>query len=834
MGKIAGNQGRLFTAGLIVAFAALALMFTTAPAGAATRTATVVSGPARAVIGTGQWSFTFHDKRRKPVLDEQAGTGPTRIGRLGFEVDGNWKHATRVIESRKAGHNQILLLKTTDPNRRLQVKVNRAHEGSVRLTASIVGSLTGVEAIGMAFKAPAGERYLGFGERSNAVNQRGNVVESWVGEGPYQTSEYPAIEHFVPAWGMRRRADDTYFPMPWLLSTSGYGVLVENSEPSYFHLGSDRKDTWSVQLNRTVDGLANQPENRPAPRSITLRFFAGPKPADVLRRLSAALGRQPVPAPFFFGPWVQPKGDALTTVQKLRDSDVPTSLLQTYEHYLPCQNQIGNEQAQRDLTSAVHSNGMAITTYFNPMLCTSRPLFSQLGAEGGLTEDEAGNPYEYNYLSYHVGQFDFTSDAGRMTYGELLREALDHGYDGWMEDFGEYTPPDSVSADGTPGMVEHNRYPQQYHCSAWASTNAHPRPVARYTRSGYTGSAACSPIVWGGDPSTTWDYDGLRDSIRNGLTMGLSGVGVWGSDIGGFFSIVAPALSGELLDRWVQFGAFSGAMRSQADGLGKARPQITDPDRIGNWRRYAKLRTQLYPYVSGAATEYRKNGLPMMRAMALAFPDDRKAGGLEDQYMFGDSLLVAPVISEGATSRRVYLPKGKWVDFWRTFSYEESTGKIDAGATKLKNGGGWRSLPAPATEIPLLVRAGAMITTIDPDVATLAPFGDGDVVGLEDRNARSLFAFPSGRSTGRFEEGGRINSTESKGSFKIKVSDSKARPWTVKASTATLKKPFKVGCVKLDNRKLAGSSWQVTGNTVTVNVPGSRRGFTLVAARSCG
>jgi alpha-glucosidase (family GH31 glycosyl hydrolase) len=841
MQGIAGERLAPGMAALLTVAVALTALFSAsadqAEAKAKARYRTVSSGPAKVVVGTGNWSFGFRDKRKKAVLTEAAGTGASRIGRIGFEVDGKWKHATRVIKFSKAGNNQVLLLKTTDPRRKLQVKVNRAHNGSVRLTGSIVGSLDGVEAIGMSFKAPAGQRYLGFGERSNAVNQRGNVVENWVGEGPYQEVDYSVIPSSVPAWAVRERDDATYFPMPWLLSSAGYGVLVENTEPSEFHLGTDRKNVWSVQLNRTVDGLANQPANRPAPRSITLRFFAGPKPADVLRRVSAALGRQPSPAPFFFGPWVQPKGDALATAQTLRDADVPTSLLQTYLHYLPCQGQAGNEQAQRDFTDQVHENGMAVTTYFNPMLCTSRPLFDELAAEGGLTEDAAGIPYEYDYLSYHVGQFDFTSPAGQLAYGGLLQEALEHGYDGWMEDFGEYTPPDSTSADGTPGMVEHNRYPQQYHCNAWASTNYHQRPVARFTRSGYTGSALCSPIVWGGDPSTTWDFDGLADAIRNGLTMGLSGVGVWGSDIGGFFSIAAPALTDELLDRWVQFGAFSGVMRSQADGLGKPRPQLTDPGRLENWKRYAKIRTQLYPYLDGAAREYRESGLPMMRAMALSFPNDRKAGALEDQYMFGDSLLVAPVIEPEQTRRKLYLPRGKWVDFWRTFSYDETSGAIDLDTTRLKNGGGWRTLPAPATEIPLLIRAGGMITTLDPDVDTLSPFGtDPSIIHLTDRSARNLFAFPRGKSTGRFDAGkhGRIISTEGRAGFKLKIKDNQARAWTIKASTSTLKKPFRVRCVKLNGRRLAAGTWQATTDQVALTLPAKRKKFTLAfSAKRC-
>ncbi|MCB8916099.1 MAG: glycoside hydrolase family 31 protein [Thermoleophilales bacterium] len=806
---------------------------------AASKYRSVTSGPAKVVIGTGKWSFGFRDKRSKPVLQEQPGTSKGPIGRLGFEVDGSWKHATKTIKSWKNGNSRFFRVATTDPTRKLDVQVTPADHGSVQMTASIANSMIGVEAIGMSFKAPKSERYLGFGERSNGVNQRGNVVESWVGEGPYQTTEYPAIEHFVPAWGMRRRADDTYFPMPWLLSTSGYGVLVENSEPSYFHLGTDNKNAWRVELRRTVDGLAQQPDDRPAPRSISLRFFPGPKPADVLRRMSGALGRQPSPAPFFFGPWLQTNESDSDSVDMIRNGDLPTSVYQTYLHYLPCAGQRGQEQGQIDRTALIHEAGLAITTYFNPMICTKLDSFAGLGASGQLTLNREGNPYEYDYLSYHVGQFDFTSEAARDSYGELLREALGHGYDGWMEDFGEYMPPDGVSSDGTPGMVEHNRYPLQYHCAAYDQTKSHLRPVLRFTRSGYTGSAACSPVVWGGDPSTSWDYDGLRDSIRNGLTMGLSGVGVWGSDIGGFFSIVAPRLSPELLTRWLQFGAFSGVMRNETDGLGKSRPQVTDPDLVENWRRYSKLRTQLYPYVRGAAVEYRKSGLPMMRAMVLDYPNDSTAAGLEDQYMFGDDLLVAPVIQEGQTSRKVYLPKGKWIDFWRSFGYDETSGAFDLTGLATKNGGGWRNLPAPIDQVPLLIRAGAAITAIAPDVDTLSPFGTDDtsIIHLEDRTTRTVFAFPRGTSSSRFEQKGTVEMSEGRGELSVRADDVTARNWTFKVATGAMKKPITPRCVKLGGKPLAASSWQWNVGLLTVTVPGKRKQPKLrisASARACG
>src|SRR5690349_9991963 len=141
-----------------------------------------------------------------------------------------------------------------------------------RLDASVAGA----SKLRIAFPAHPGERYLGFGERSNAVNQRGNEVEDYVAEGPYEKDERGVIPSFVPAWGFHPRDDATYFPLPWLLSTRGYGVLLESPERSVWELGGRR--SWNV----TVDA-----------GRLSLRVFRGPRPADALRRMSAAVGRQP-------------------------------------------------------------------------------------------------------------------------------------------------------------------------------------------------------------------------------------------------------------------------------------------------------------------------------------------------------------------------------------------------------------------------------------------------------------------------------------------------------------------------------------------------------------
>ncbi|MEA2418620.1 MAG: hypothetical protein QOE60_826, partial [Thermoleophilaceae bacterium] len=580
--------------------------------------------------------------------------------------------ATRVI-SRRRGR---VTLATSDPSgRRIELRLARDGPGGIRVTARPTGA--GVTSMLIAFAARRGERYLGFGERSNAVDQRGHEVESYVAEGPFEADERVAVPAFVPPWGFRPRDDATYFPMPWLLSTAGYGVLVGNAETSLFRLKG--RSAWRVEVA--------------APR-LELRVFAGPRPADVLRRMTARVGRQPAPpGPFVFGPWYQPRGD---------ERAPPASVAQTYTHYLPCEAQRDRREAERERVRSFHRAGLAVTTYFNPMICTTH---SRFGRPGTLLTNGAGEPYVFRYStlqSFDVAQLDFTSAAGRALYGQLLREALADGHDGWMEDFGEYTPLDAHAVSGATGTALHNRYPTQYHCAAFAAA---PH-AARFVRSGWTGTARCAPIVWGGDPSTDWGFDGLRSVVTNGLTMGLSGVSTWGSDIGGFFSLFENKLTPELLIRWIELGAVSGVMRTEANGIripDSARPQVWDPEIFSYWRRWARLRTQLYPYLAAADREYRRTGLPIMRHLVLAYPRDRRAAAREDEFLFGPSLLAAPVLEPGAKRRRLYLPRGRWVDLWRSVSGGDG---LSLGRARVLRGGQSVTLPAPLDELPLLARAG--------------------------------------------------------------------------------------------------------------------------------
>jgi alpha-glucosidase (family GH31 glycosyl hydrolase) len=345
-------------------------------------------------------------------------------------------------------------------------------------------------------------------------------------------------------------------------------------------------------------------------------------------------------------------------------------------------------------------------------------------------------------------------------------------------------------------------------------------------------------VVWGGDPTTGFGFDGLRSALTQALSAGTSGIGIWGSDIGGFFALGANRLDPELLMRWVQLGGASVVMRTQANGVAlpsKPRPQVIDPDQLANWRRYAKLHTQLYPYLSAALRAYRRSGMPPMRHLALAYPDDPVARGRDDEFMLGPDLLVAPVLDQGATERALYLPRGRWVDLWRSADYRERSGAIALGRATVLRGARAATVPAPLEELPLLVRAGATIALLPPRVDTLAAYGDG-VRGLdalaESRRRMRLVAFPRARSLSRFGEGERLRSRETAGGWTLEVDGKRRRTYRMQASLAALRRPFEPCELAVDGRQLDRGRWRYDVRT-RVLTAGFRGRAPVLAVSPC-
>ena len=610
----------------------------------------------------------------------------------------DWIPLTGVLSGREVAGGYEASLGTED-GRRAHMTVQLVGEGSVAIRVAVDGATV----CGAAFHAEPGERWLGFGERSHAVSLERGVIENYVGEGPYQPHEYPFLNGIVPPWGIRNRSDATYFPVPWVLSTRGYGIWIERDEVSYLRFRSPDVERWGIEVESGV---------------MAFTVFAGPSPLDALGRFTAATGRQIPPERWWFGPWYQ-SGHAnhVPLEEEVRQADVLSesalSAAETHCRYLPLGEDRGYEASEQARTHFFHSRGLAVLSYINPLIGLDyQSVYDKAETRGALMGDPfpayAGGREPSSTLET---QFDFTHPEAGPTWGEVADRMVGHGFDGWMEDFGEYTPLDAVMADGSTGTAAHNRYPTLYHRTAAEVADEleskHGRRLVRFVRAGWTGTARYAPIVWGGDPTTGWEFDGLASAVIEGLSMGASGVAMWGSDTGGFLSSV-DQLTPELLVRWIQFSAFSPVMRTKAGGIEIPpydRPQIWDPDILPSWQHWAEWHTRLNDYLLTAHATYRRTGRPIMCALELEYPS---LGPVDDQYLLGPDLLVAPVLRPGVTSRQVVLPPGRWWDLFGRMTPLEGPGTV--------------AVAVGADDIPVFVKDGAVIGLLPRGPRSLSPY----------------------------------------------------------------------------------------------------------------
>src|SRR4051812_21770318 len=743
---------------------ALALVVATVPAVAragsdavsATST-TVVSGPLTVRVTHNPFAFEVVQSGRT-VLRSAPGAlafavGPavraqTPVASYGvFAEAKQWIPATSAV---RIGDNRLRVA-TLDPTRTFDVTLNTVGSGVIELNARL-SNPAGVAGTSAAFHREAGERYLGFGERSDSVDQTGKVVEGWNEGGPFPAGAARPVTDPVmgESWqGPPPFGPASNFTMPWFVARSGYGFLLDSTWLNRFDL--DQGDVWRVE--------------HADPANLRIRLYGGPTPAHVLRRFTtdASVGRPPAPAPWYFGPWYQPAGtEAFTNglMAGWREKDVPITVAQTYTHYLPCAAQNGRTAQEQALTDMYHRWGYKVTTYVNSFVCQEHPqgAYQRGDSNGWFVKTALGTTYPIPYAGYRNSSsavVDFRAPGAASWWQGLIREAINNGYDGWMEDYGEYVPPDAVLADGTSGVESHNAYCTDYHRASHDLTwnQLHKQAFAQFVRCGYLGTAPYARIAWGGDPTEDdSEADGLAGAVNAGLSMGLSGIAYWGSDIGGFHALfTAGRTSPELLTRWLEFGTFSGIMRTEAEGFGRPdqtqpKAEVWDPSVLPYWREMTKLRTQLYPYTWQAANEYQQSGMPIMRHLALAYPnapaawgDGPDAAAARFEFMFGPDLLVAPVVDMGARARDVWLPPGQWVNFWDAFTFDQQSGEFrpNPDGQDVVDGNRVVHVDAPLDRIPIFVRAGTCLPMLPGDVDSLVSdtgFAHAaDVVTLADR-----------------------------------------------------------------------------------------------------
>jgi alpha-glucosidase (family GH31 glycosyl hydrolase) len=263
---------------------------------------------------------------------------------------------------------------------------------------------------------------------------------------------------------------------------------------------------------------------------------------------------------------------------------------------------------------------------------------------------------------------------------------------------------------GGSGDIMHNQYPV-----LWARLNyglmssAIPDgDFAFFMRSGYLGSQPYQPVIWAGDQNTDFDPAfGMPTALIAALNMGVSGVPIFTYDIAGYASTSCPPSTKELYFRWTELGCFTPVMRThRGNNVFQNWNWDSDSDTIQMFKHYATLHVQLFPYIYTYMSRAHELGTPIMQALWLKFYNDPKTAEIDDEYMFGDNMLVAPVIIQGTTTRTLYLPAGEWYPF--------NGGSAIAGGISV-------TVDAPMDSIPVFVPAGSIIPMLTQAPDTLIP-----------------------------------------------------------------------------------------------------------------
>jgi alpha-glucosidase len=678
--------------------------------------------------------------------------------------------AIRSVERSGDRVEAILSLPDGDagPDREIRFTTEAVGEGAVRIRYEPVLAdgerLTDLRLFAsQSFRCGADERFYGLGHRPDSPEHRGHTRYHWTEEGGIGLGPDAPLGPHNP---LPNGPSTTYFPIPYYVSSEGYALELDSTARSLFELCSEREDairleTWEPAIGITVivgergpDGIID--------------------PLEVLERASAVLGRPEPPPRWIFAPWndaIQGSEEVRRVAAVLRDNDIPSSVIwsEDWSGSAPTDSGITlvpdgwiDREVYPDvevLADELHGQGFRFLSYYYPYLIEGTEDHDTARREGYLLRDANGKELRFFCVRDIVGQPDLSLPPAREWMKDRLRRSLALGFDGWMADFAEYTPFTALASDGTPGSLLHNQFPVQ-----WQALNREVLEEARpdgdwvfFSRSGFSGARRTQSAVWGGDQNTSFEpRDGLPSAIAVGLGLGISGIPFYGHDIAGYISFTTPPSDRELFLRWAAAGAVSPVMRTH-HGLSSDLNWSFDRDEatLQAYKRLARLHMELSPYLEMLAVDAVERGLPIMRHLFVHYPEDRTARQVHDQFLLGPDLLAAPVTERGATGRSVYLPEGRWRDW-----FDPSV--VHQGPTTIE-------VEVPLGDVPLYVREGAVIPTLDPRVETLVPTIDAEVIGPEDARYLELRAFggPPRATTLRVPHAGTFRVLPSSGGVRI-------------------------------------------------------------------
>lgn len=502
------------------------------------------------------------------------------------------------------------------------------------------------------------EHFYGFGEKFGPLDKLGQETVLWQVDALSSSTE------------------KSYKNVPFFMSTRGYGIYVNSSAKSRFRMGSYHYKAYQMVCH---EGEADY------------FIIYGPSMKEILPRYTAITGKTPQLPEWSYGLWMskntyRTREELLSVARKIREKKIPCDVVHLdvgwFEEDWMCDFEFAKSRFPdpKGMTDELRSMGFRLSMWQLPYIKKGNKLYPEAKEKGffARTPDGEVSTPEAD------GVIDMSNPEAVKWYQSLLGNLFEQGLSVVKVDFGESTEEDAVYY-GYQGWEMHNLYPLLYNRAAFEKTVEETGEGIIWGRCAFAGSQRY-PLHWGGDTNT--DFEGMYHSLRGGLSFGLSGFPFWSHDVGGYYCDVDP----EVYIRWAQMGMFSSHTRMH--GTTSREPWVFGPEIESIFLKYARLRYRLLPYILSQARSCADESLPMLRALILEFQDDPATCGIDDQYMFGDSFLVAPVLSFRHI-RKVYLPAGcGWYDYWTKERFE---------------GGQWTDYHAPLDVLPLFVRAGSLI-----------------------------------------------------------------------------------------------------------------------------
>ena len=506
------------------------------------------------------------------------------------------------------------------------------------------------------FTLTADEMIFGCGESATGLNKVGQKVNLFVTDpqGP--------------------ETDQMYKPIPFFMSNRGYGMFMHTSAPVTCDFGA----TY-IGLNKMFMGDEN----------LDLFVFFG-EPKDILDEYTDLVGKPGMPPLWSFGTWMSrityfSEKEGYDVAANIRKNKYPCDVIHFdtgwFDVDWQCDYKFSENRFQnpRQMLKDLKSQGFHVCLWQLPYFTPKNRYFPELIEKNMYVKNGNGElPYEDVVL-------DFSNPETVNWYQNKLAGLLNIGVSAIKVDFGEAAPLNGIYASGKSGWYEHNLYPVRYDMAVSEITKKLHNENIMWARAAWAGSQRY-PLHWGGDAATT--NTGMLGTLRAGLSFGLSGFSFWSHDMGGFVKSTPE----DLYCRWLPFGFLTSHTR--AHGAPPTEPWLYDSKRVQDvFRKSAEMKYRLMPYVYAQAKECTEKGLPMLRALFVEFPDDPGAWRVDDEYLFGSQILVAPLVESGITGRTVYLPEGKWIDYQTEKVYE----------------GGWHRIEAGSLPIIMLVRDGSVL-----------------------------------------------------------------------------------------------------------------------------